>query len=233
MAYNLAMKKFFLTAFAVFGLALSASAADLSGTWTLTGDVEGNAINLKCTFTQGGEKLSGSCTGPGNSPATTGTVTGNKVTLQHTLTKDAVDYLLNYTGTLDDAGSSVQGTIAVAQYSGTWAMKKDTAAPATTTAGFGGTWAFKGDVAGNDVDMKCAFQRDGDKLTGTCAYKTDGDSPTTGTVAGKTVTFQNRVTRDQAYDLTYTGTLDDAGTSMKGDIAVSGVTGEFSGTKAN
>jgi hypothetical protein len=223
MAYNLAMKKFVVTALAVLGLALSASAADLSGTWTLTGDVEGNEINLKCILTQTGEKLSGTCTGTGNTAATTGAVTANKVTLQNTLTKDAQDYLLNYTGTLDDAATSVQGTIAVAQYSGTWAMKKDAAA---APAGFGGAWSFSGDIVGNAVDLKCTFKRDGDKLSGTCAYSNAGESPITGAVAGNKVTFQNQA---GGYDLTYTGTLDDAGTSMKGEIAVSGVTGQFTG----
>lgn len=227
MAYNLAMRKFLVTTLALVGFALSASAADLSGTWTLTGDVEGNAINLKCNFTQSSEKLTGTCTGPGNTAATTGTVTANKVTLQNTLSKDAVDYLLNYTGTLDEAGTSVQGTIAVEQYSGTWAMKKDAAA---APAGFGGAWSFNGDIVGNAVDLRCTFKLDGDKLSGTCSYSNAGEGPTTGTVAGNKVTFQNQA---GGYDLTYTGTLDDAGTSMKGEIAVAGVTGQFTGTKAN
>ncbi len=50
-------------------------------------------------------------------------------------------------------------------------------------------------------------------------------------IAADKVTFTNTVQRDQAYELTYTGTLDAAGTSMKGEIAVMGVTGTFSGTK--
>ena len=221
------MQKFLITTLAVLGLALSASAADLSGTWTLTGNVEGNEISLKCTLTQSGEKLSGSCTGTGGMPATIGTVTGNKVTLQHTLSKDSTDYLLNYTGTLDDAGTSVQGTIAVAQYSGTWAMKKDSAPAAP---GFGGTWSFNGDIVGNAVDLKCTFKREGEKISGTCSYSNAGDGPAEGNVSGNKVTFQNQA---GGYDLTYTGTLDEAGTSMKGEIAVAGVTGQFSGTKSN
>jgi hypothetical protein len=50
-------------------------------------------------------------------------------------------------------------------------------------------------------------------------------------VAGDTVTLRNQVLREELYDLVYTGTLDAAGTSMKGEIAVEGVTGTFSGTK--
>jgi len=225
MAYNRAMSRLAVTGLLLLGFAaLSASAADLSGTWTLTGDVEGNEINLKCNFTQTGEKLAGTCTGTGGTPATTGTVTGNKVTLTHTLSKDGQDYLLNYTGTLDDAGASVQGTIEVPpQYSGTFSMKKDAAA---APSGFGGTWSFNGDIVGNAVDLKCTFKRDGDKLSGTCSYSNAGEGPATGTVAGNKVTFQNQA---GGYDLTYTGTLDDAGTSMQGQIDVAGVTGQFTG----
>jgi hypothetical protein len=79
--------------------------------------------------------------------------------------------------------------------------------------------------------MKCALKVDGTKLSGNCTYQGLGDSPTSGTIAGDKVTLQNSVQREQLYDLTFNGTLDSAGASMKGDIAVAGVTGTFSGTK--
>ena len=50
-------------------------------------------------------------------------------------------------------------------------------------------------------------------------------------VAGDKVTFENIVQREQAYDLTYSGTLDATASLIKGDIAVAGVAGTFSGAK--
>jgi len=224
------MQKILLAALAATLSIFTAAAADISGSWTLTGDVVGNAINMKCAFTQDGTKVTGTCGGAmGNSP-TTGTVTDDKVTLQHSITQGQT-YDLTYSGTLDGTGNTIRGDIAVMGVTGTFSATKDAAPKEAAPTGFGGAWTFTGDVANNPVDMKCAFRRDGDKLTGNCAYKTDGDSPTTGTVAGDTITFRNRVAREQTYDLTYTGKLDATGTSMKGEIAVAGVTGDFSGTK--
>lgn len=91
-----------------------------------------------------------------------------------------------------------------------------------------GTWTFAGDVVGNAISMKCAFKQESGKVTGTCTHQGRADSPTTGDVAGDKVTFRHRV---DEYDLIFTGTLDEAGTSMKGEIAVAGVAGTFSGTK--
>jgi hypothetical protein len=91
-----------------------------------------------------------------------------------------------------------------------------------------GTWTFAGDVVGNAINMKCAFKQEGGKVTGVCTHLGHADSPTAGDVAGDKVTFQHKV---DEYDLTFTGILDAAGTSMKGDIAVAGVAGTFSGTK--
>ena len=226
------MKIFIFSTLAVTLFAFPLAAADISGTWTFTGDVVGNPINMKCTFTQEGTKVTGSCANGQGSTPTNGSVAADKVTLQHSVQS----FDLTYSGTLDASGTSMKGEIAVMGVSGSFTATKD-AGPAAVAAKPGGatdisgTWTITGDVVGNAINMKCTFKQDGAKATGSCAYEGLGVAPTTGSVAGNQVTFQNSVTREQVYDLLYTGTLDAAGTAIKGGIAVEGVTGEFSGTK--
>ena len=234
MNYNRAMKKLVVAAFAATLSVFSAAAADISGSWTMTGEVVGNSIDMKCAFTQAGAKLTGNCTGARGATPTTGSVADNAVTFQISVNQGQV-YELTYTGTLDAAGTSMKGEIAVMGVSGTFSAKKDaaTSQPAKESAApdAAGTWTITGDVVGNAINMKCALKRDGAKLSGTCTYQDLGDSPTAGSVTGDKITFQNHVVREQPYDLTYNGTMDASGTSMNGDIAVAGVTGTFSGTK--
>jgi hypothetical protein len=205
--------------------AFSALAAEVTGTWTVTGEVVGNAINMKCTFAQDSAKISGKCVGPNGETPTSGTVAGDKLTFTHVVHREQ-DYELTYSGALDASGNSMKGEIAVMGVTGTFSGTKDAVAPDAA-----GNWTFTGDVVGNAINMKCAFKRDGTKLSGTCAYLGLGESATTGTVTDKKVVFRNTANNGQEYELTYTGTMDDAGTSMDGDIAVAGVTGGFSGKK--
>ncbi len=231
MQYNRAMKKIVMAAFAAAMCALPGVAADISGAWTVSGDIVGNAVNMTCTFKQADAKVTGTCGMAQGSSETSGSVTADKVTFSNTFG----DYQLTYTGALDASGNSMEGEIAVAGVTGTFSAKKTSspaaAAPSAGAADIAGTWSITGDVVGNVIDMKCVLTRDGEKVSGNCAYKDLGNSPTTGSFAGNKVTLQNHVVREQPYDLTYTATLDAAGTSMKGDIAVAGVTGTFSGTK--
>lgn len=232
------MNRFALAALAATILALPAAAADISGSWTLNGDVVGNAISMNCVFKQADDKVTGTCSGQFGSAQTEGKVAENNVTFTHSVDNGQV-YELTYTGTLDATGTSMQGDIAVAGVTGTFTAKKDAtsapAAPATAAAAapadFAGSWTFNGDVVGNTINMKCTFRKDGDKYTGTCSYQGLGDSPTTGTVSGSKVTFENQVQREQLYDLTYVGELDSTGSAIKGDIQVAGVTGTFAGSR--
>jgi hypothetical protein len=233
---NRCMNRIILVASAVALFALPSFAADISGTWTITGDVVGNAVNMKCAFTQDGTKVSGTCKGEAGSTPTTGSVTADKVTFTNTVQRDQA-YELTYTATLDAAGTSMKGEIAVMGVTGTFNGIKDGAsAPAASAESsairdVSGSWRIVGDVVGNAIDMKCALKADGPKLSGTCTYQGLGDAPTVGTVAGDKVTLQNSIQREQMYSLTYNGTLDPTAASMKGDIAVAGVTGTFSASR--
>jgi hypothetical protein len=236
MPYNRAMLKSTGLAFTLFVFTLPPlMAADISGTWDFQGDVEGNVVNMKCDFQQDAAKVSGRCAFEGlGTSDTTGDITGDTVVLHNDAEREQI-YHLTWNATLDPSGAAMKGTIAVAEYSGTFTAKKAAvaAAPvsvaaAPTAAGVSGNWTFTGDVVGNPVNMKCALKQEEDKVSGTCSYEGVGSSPTTGSVTGDMITFQNQA---DAYDLTYTGTLDTARAAMKGDIAVAGVTGTFSGAK--
>jgi hypothetical protein len=230
------MNRIILVAFALAAFAIPSFAADISGTWTIAGDVVGNAVNMKCVFTQDGPNISGTCTGDAGSTPTKGSVAADKVTFTHTVQRDQA-YELTYTAALDAAGTSMKGEIAVMGVTGTFSGTKEAAgAPAPSTApsagkDISGSWRIVGDVVGNAIDMKCALKADGAKFSGNCTYQGLGDAATVGTVSGDKVTFRNSIQREEMYDLTFSGTLDPAGTSMKGDIAVAGVTGSFSGTR--
>jgi hypothetical protein len=226
MSNNRGMKNIAVATLAALALVLPAAAADISGSWTITGDVVGNAISMKCVFKQADAKVTGTCTyqGLGESP-TTGDVSGDKVTFQNRVQRDQT-YDLAFSGTLDPAGISIRGEIAVAGVSGSFSGTRDKEPPTIS-----GTWTVAGDVVGNTISMKCVLKQEDVKVTGACTYQGLGDAPTAGDIAGDKVTFENKIQREQLYDLTYYGTLDSTGTSMKGEIAVAGVTGNFTATK--
>ena len=107
---------------AAFVLALgTAAAADASGVWRITGDVQGNAVNPTCTFKQEEKKLSGECKGEtGDATRITGDVDGDKVTW----TWIVQGYTLVFSGSFDtDAG--MKGTFEVENAAGTFTAKKE------------------------------------------------------------------------------------------------------------
>ena len=101
---------------AMMALAPVGAAADLTGKWAISGDVQGNPVNLDCTLAQGSDAaLTGRCQINGGEMAdVTGAV--KDTTVQFSFTVQG--YTLNYSGTVD--GETVAGTIEVAGASGTF-----------------------------------------------------------------------------------------------------------------
>ena len=95
-----------------------AQGTNVSGTWKVTGDVVGNAVDLLCTFAQDGKKLSGSCKSPGATKPTdiTGEVDDKKVTWKYEAQYEGQPITLTFNGTLD-ASSQLKGDIDVSPYS--------------------------------------------------------------------------------------------------------------------
>jgi hypothetical protein len=100
----------------MMALVSAEAAADLSGKWAISGDVQGNAVNLDCTIKQGADAaLTGQCqVNGGETAAITGAVKDTSLQFSFTV----AGYTLNYSGTL--AGETVSGTIEVAGASGTF-----------------------------------------------------------------------------------------------------------------
>ncbi|HEX7138645.1 MAG TPA: hypothetical protein VF219_12385, partial [Vicinamibacterales bacterium] len=80
-------------------------------------------------------------------------------------------------------------------------------------------------LAGGGFD--CAFKQAGDKLTGDCS---EGTTPLTGEVQGQSVRWQMKAGKTQE-TITYTGVLDQAGTSMKGRFVIGDKGGRFTASK--
>ena len=96
------------------------SAADLTGKWTIDGDVAGNPVNMECTVTQAADaKITGKCL-----------LNGSEQTEIEGAAKDATfkfsftvqGYTLTYTGTLD--GETISGDIDVAGTTGKFSGKR-------------------------------------------------------------------------------------------------------------
>jgi hypothetical protein len=101
------------------GPAGTAAAADLSGKWTIDGDVQGNAFTLNCTVKESaGASLSGQCEVNGMTSDLTGTVKDTDVQFSITVS----GYTLNYTGKV--AGDTLSGGIEVSGASGTFSGKR-------------------------------------------------------------------------------------------------------------
>lgn len=93
-----------------------------------------------------------------------------------------------------------------------------------------GTWEV--DASFDDASMAgggfdCAFKQNGEQLTGACA---DGEAPLTGELRGQTVTW--RISAGNPPETTtFTGTVDEAGRSMKGRFTRVDKGGTFTASK--
>ena len=96
------------------------------GAWTISGDVQGYPINETCTFTQTGDKVTGSCVDSDSKKRdTTVTIDGQKVVFVHDGEYVSKPLTLTYTGTWNDKGE-LRGDIDVKPLgsSGTFTAKK-------------------------------------------------------------------------------------------------------------
>lgn len=96
-----------------------AAASDMSGKWTMAGDIAGNAVTLNCSIQQNAEtKIAGKCDINGNPVEIAGDVKDAEFKFSFT----AGGYTLTYTGTFQ--GDTVKGDIEVAGANGTFSGKR-------------------------------------------------------------------------------------------------------------
>src|SRR5450631_4475675 len=96
-----------------------------------------------------------------------------------------------------------------------------------------GRWQLKGEVAGNPILADCSFKQDVAKLAGTCKAADMAAWIVEGEIQEKKITFHHDVEHGgSTYTLNYTGAFN-SDAEAKGDIEVSGASGEFTLTKAS
>src|SRR5262245_55632310 len=101
-------------------MAPTGAAADLSGNWTIDGDVQGNPVNLTCAVQQSADaKLTGKCTING---ADTTEIEGAAKDATFKFAFTVQGYTLTYTGTVE--GETMSGDIEVAGASGKFNGKR-------------------------------------------------------------------------------------------------------------
>jgi hypothetical protein len=107
------MKKLGVALFPALAFAVLVAAADITGNWEVEATFEDSSAaggGFDCAFKQQGEQLTGNCSG--GTASVTGEVKGQNVSwrLQGAANRDA----LTFTGTLDEAGTSIKGHFTLA-----------------------------------------------------------------------------------------------------------------------
>jgi len=96
------------------------SAADLTGKWTIDGDVQGNPVNMECTVTQAADaKITGKCLLNGSEQTE---IEGAAKEANFKFSFTVQGYTLTYTGTLE--GDTISGDIDVAGTTGKFNGKR-------------------------------------------------------------------------------------------------------------
>jgi hypothetical protein len=111
-------------------LSATAFAADNSGVWTISGDIQGYDLEESCTFTQTADKIAGPCKIEGTTRDTTGTIDGKKITFTQPGEYNGQALTLTFIGFLDDK-SVFHGSVDVQplNVTGTFSLKKEEVKP--------------------------------------------------------------------------------------------------------
>lgn len=96
-----------------------AAAEEMSGRWTIEGDVQGNQVNLNCTLAQSDSKLAGKCEVNGMEVTE---IAGDVKDAEFKFSFTVAGYTLTYTGKWQ--GDTVGGDIEVAGVGGKFTGKR-------------------------------------------------------------------------------------------------------------
>jgi len=95
----------------------------------------------------------------------------------------------------------------------------------TATLDLTGTWTVDADFDDSSLSgggFDCSLKQDGEQLTGTCS---DGSAQLTGELKGQNVSWTMK-------EATYTGTVNETGTSINGRFTIAGKGGSFTALKS-
>jgi len=95
----------------------------------------------------------------------------------------------------------------------------------TTTLDLTGKWEVEASFDDSSLSgggFDCTFKQDGEQLTGTCS---EGSAQLAGELKGQSVSWTMK-------EVTYTGTVNETGTSIKGRFTIAGKGGSFTAMKS-
>ena len=115
-----------LTVALLSGVGLAVSAIDVSGTWDLEMKWSSDAKSTGgCTFTQEGDKLSGTCGRLDEKFPLVGKVQNNKLSWHVDVEQHGTKGRMEFDGEVDEQGATIKGSCrVVGGLDGTFAMKK-------------------------------------------------------------------------------------------------------------
>jgi hypothetical protein len=231
---------FALACAVVLSVSAMAQAPDVTGDWDVTINSPQGQYQVKGSFKQEGEKLTGALKGQGGGLPLEGSVKGKEIKFKYTVKFQDQDLVITLSGNVD--GDAIKGDAdfgGLAQ--GDWNAKRAAAAmassgaPAAAAPSSGdkidvtGSWGFTVETEAGSGNPSFTFKQDGEKLTG--HYKgLLGEADLTGTVKGGKIEFSFKVTSQIEGTVTYSGETD--GKTIKGKVSQAGVgEGTFSGKK--
>ena len=119
-----------LVCFAAMPALAAPQGPDITGTWSISGEVSGTQVTETCMLIQKDTALTGTCDTSTGKYATTGKIDGTTATFKHGGTYEGTDLTITYTGKVN-ADGSMTGTMDVDPFNvtGSFSAKKGTGAP--------------------------------------------------------------------------------------------------------
>jgi hypothetical protein len=227
----------------ILSVSAMAQSPNITGDWDVTINSPQGAVEVKASFKQEGEKLTGAMKREGAGLPLEGAVKGKEIAFKYTVKFQDQDFVITLTGIVD--GDAIKGAAdfgGLAQ--GDWNAKRASAAassgaPAAAAPSSGdkggdkidmtGSWSVTVETEAGSGNPSFTFKQEGEKLTG--HYKgLLGESDLIGTVKGDKIEFSFKVSGQVEGVVTYTGATD--GKTMKGKLSLAGMgEGTFSGKK--
>lgn len=208
----------------LFILALGALAAaqtppGVTGDWDLTIISPQGSREVKASFKQDGEKLSGVFRSARGELPFEGTIKGKEIKFSYPYKSPEIEITITMTGTVE--GDAITGKADFGGLAdGDWTGKRAAAATAAAAAApsdqkidVTGTWAFEVETSQGSGSPTFTFKQDGEKLTGQYQGML-GEAPVNGTVKGNQIEFSFKVSGQVEGTITYKGTIEKE--TMKG-----------------
>jgi len=229
---------FALACAVVLSVSAMAQAPDVTGDWDVTINSPQGQYQVKGSFKQEGEKLTGAMKGQGVSFPLEGAVKGKEIKFKYTVKFQDQDLVITLSGNVD--GDAMKGDADFGGFAqGDWNAKRASAATAAAAQSSGdkggdkidvtGAWSVTVETEAGSGNPSFTFKQEGEKLTG--RYKgLLGEADLTGTVKGDKIEFSFKVSGQVEGVVNYAGTTD--GKTMKGKVSLAGLgEGTFTGKK--